>query len=113
MDTLLIVDGNNLLFQTFYGLPTSIRSKSGKPINGVIGFISYLLKMMKMTEATHTLVVFDRDTNALRKEINSQYKANRTIDWASVSEDESPFSQEADILNKDFTQLYTIKTEIK
>ena len=40
MDTLLIVDGNNLLFQTFYGLPTSIRSKSGKPINGVIGFIS-------------------------------------------------------------------------
>lgn len=98
MDTLLIVDGNNLLFQTFYGLPTSIKSKSGKPINGVIGFISYLLKMMKMTDATHALVVFDRDTNALRKEINSHYKANRTIDWASVSEDESPFSQEADIL---------------
>lgn len=98
MDTLLIVDGNNLLFQTFYGLPTSIKSKSGKPINGVIGFISYLLKMIKMTEATHALVVFDRDTNTFRKEINSQYKANRTIDWASVSEDESPFSQEEDIL---------------
>lgn len=32
MDKLLIVDGHNLLFQMFYGMPSRIVNKDGKEI---------------------------------------------------------------------------------
>ena len=40
MEKLLIIDGNNLLFQMFYGLPKVVEKTSGRPIHGTIGFIS-------------------------------------------------------------------------
>ena len=39
MDKLLIIDGSNLLFQMFYGMPSRIVNKDGKAIQGTLGFI--------------------------------------------------------------------------
>lgn len=36
---LLLIDGHNLLFQMFYGMPTRIKGKDGAPIQGVLGFV--------------------------------------------------------------------------
>ena len=47
MDTFLIIDGNNLLFQMFYGMPSKIYNKSGDTIHATIGFISFVLKQIK------------------------------------------------------------------
>ena len=43
MDKLLIVDGSNLLFQMFYGMPARIVNDQGKAIQGTLGFIGALL----------------------------------------------------------------------
>lgn len=44
---LLIVDGSNLLFQMFYGIPARIINKEGKAIQGTLGFVGALLKNYK------------------------------------------------------------------
>lgn len=92
MDKLLLVDGSNLLFQMFFGMPARIISQSGKPIHGVVGFVGALLKIITLTKPTHILVVFDGEKENERKEINSDYKSNR-IDYSNVEDENNPFSQ--------------------
>ena len=45
MKKLLIVDGSNLLFQMFYGMPARILGPAGQPIQGTLGFVGALLIM--------------------------------------------------------------------
>ncbi len=92
MTRILVVDGSNLLFQMFFGMPARITNSKGKAIQGVLGFVGALLKIIKMTAPTHVCVVFDGEHYNGRTEINSEYKANR-VDYSTVPEDESPFSQ--------------------
>ena len=61
MDKFLIVDGSNLLFQMFFGMPTRIVNDEGKAIQGTLGFVGALLKMIRKGEPTHILAVFDEN----------------------------------------------------
>ncbi|MBQ0009630.1 MAG: flap endonuclease [Ruminococcus sp.] len=95
-NTLLLVDGSGLLFQMFYGMPARIVGKNGQPVHAVVGFIGALLKVIRQTEATHVLVLFDGETGNFRSELSAYYKANRP-DYSAVPEEETPFSQLPDI----------------
>ncbi len=96
MDKLLIIDGSNLLFQMFFGMPARIVNSEGKAIQGTFGFVGALLKIIRKVEPTHILVVFDGEHENIRCEIDADYKANRT-DYSMVSEEENPFSQLPDV----------------
>lgn len=95
-DVLLIVDGHNLLFQMFYGMPSRIVNKDGKPIQGIIGFVGALLKIIKQTVPQYIVVLFDGEHENLRTKVLPEYKENR-IDYSLVAEEENPFSQLQDI----------------
>lgn len=92
MDKLLIVDGHNLLFQMFYGMPSRIVNRDGKAIHGVLGFVGALLKIIRIIEPTHAVVLFDSEQKNKRSDLDPRYKANRT-DYSQVSEQDNPFSQ--------------------
>ena len=96
INRLLIVDGSNLLFQMFYGMPARIVNSQGKPIHGTLGFIGALLKIIRRTEPTHLAVLFDGEHENVRAAIQPDYKANRT-DYSKMPEEETPFSQLPDI----------------
>lgn len=96
MDKLLLVDGSNLLFQMFFGMPARIVNKSGKAIQGTMGFVGALFKIIRITNPTHIAVLFDGEHQNERVSLNAEYKANR-IDYGKVAEEENPFSQLADI----------------
>ncbi len=96
MERLLVVDGSNLLFQMFYGMPARIIGRHGRPIHGTVGFIGALLKMIRMVKPSHVLVVFDGECGNPRKDLDEDYKANRP-DYRDMPEDEIPFSQLPDI----------------
>ena len=96
MDKLLIVDGNNLLFQMFFGMPARITNGEGKAIQGTLGFVGALLKIIRKVEPTHILAIFDGEHENSRCEIDADYKANR-MDYSMVSETENPFTQLPDI----------------
>ena len=96
MDKLLLVDGSNLLFQMFFGMPARIVNQRGKAIHGTMGFTGALLKIIRMIKPSHVAVLFDGEHENERALLNSDYKANR-VDYSAVSEEENPFSQLSDI----------------
>ena len=93
---ILIVDGSNLLFQMFFGTPARIIGANGKAIQGTLGFVGALLKIICMIEPTHVAVLFDGESHNPRMELSADYKANRP-DYSQVEDDENPFSQLPDI----------------
>lgn len=116
MNRFLIVDGSNLLFQMFYGMPARIINKQGKAIQGTLGFVGALLKMIRMTEPTHVVVLFDGEHENTRSKLNADYKANR-IDYSQIPKEETPFSQLSDVyaaldyLNIKYAQTNTCETD--
>ena len=96
MNRLLIVDGSNLLFQMFFGMPARIVNEQGKAIQGTLGFVGALLKIIRRTEPTHIAVLFDGEHENSRSQINADYKANR-MDYSQVSVEKNPFSQLPDV----------------
>jgi len=96
MKRILVVDGSNLLFQMFFGMPARIVNEHGKAIQGTLGFVGALLKIIRMTKPTHIAVLFDGEHENVRSAIDSTYKANR-IDYSETPEKENPFSQLLDI----------------
>ena len=96
MNRLLIIDDSNLLFQMFFGMPARIVNEKGKAIQGTLGFVGGLLKIIRKVEPTHIFAVFDGEHKNNRQELNPDYKANR-IDYNMVSEDKNPFSQLEDV----------------
>ena len=93
---LLIVDGSNLLFQMFYGMPARIVNREGKAIQGTLGFVGALLKMIRMVQPDGVAVFFDGEYASERKELDEDYKANRP-DYSQMAEEDTPFSQLPDI----------------
>ena len=89
---LLLVDGMNLWFQMFYGMPSRIINHEGKAVQGIMGFAGAMLRIIRMTEPTHVLVVFDGEHHNPRTDIDPDYKANRP-DLSDVPEEENPFVQ--------------------
>lgn len=96
MDRLMIVDGSNLLFQMFYGMPARIVNADGKAIQGTLGFVGALGKIIRMVRPSHAVVVFDGECANERQELDPDYKANRP-DLSQLPEEDTPFSQLPDI----------------
>ncbi len=96
MDNILIVDGSNLLFQMFYGMPARIVNSQGRPIQGTLGFVGALLKIIRWVKPTHVAVLFDGECANERCQLDEAYKANRE-DLSQLPEEETPFSQLPDI----------------
>ena len=96
MSKLLVVDGMNLLFRMFYGMPARIVNADGKAIQGTLGFVGALLKILRAISPTHVAVIFDGECENERRDIDKDYKANRP-DYSQMPEDELPFSQLPDV----------------
>ena len=93
---ILLVDGSNLLFQMFYGMPARIVGRSGRPIQGTLGFVGALLKIIRKLNPSHVAVLFDGETENPRGALDENYKANRE-DYSAMPEEDTPFSQLPDI----------------
>ena len=89
---ILLVDGSNLLFQMFFGMPARIVNEEGRAIQGVLGFVGALLKILHMVNPTCGAVFFDGETENPRIGLEPDYKANRP-DFSLAPEEENPYSQ--------------------
>lgn len=65
MPMLLIIDGHNLLFQMFFGMPSRIINKNGKAIHETLGFVGSLLKIIRLTEPTHIVALSTASTKTI------------------------------------------------
>lgn len=55
----LLVDGSNLLYQMFFGMPARIINKDGKAIQGTLGFVGALIKINDVI-ASYVLTYVER-----------------------------------------------------
>lgn len=92
MEKIMLVDGHNLLFQMFLGMPSRIIGRDGTSIHGVVGFVGALLKTIRSLEITKVIVIFDGENGSDKGLLDSGYKANRT-DYTDAPDEINPFSQ--------------------
>ncbi|WP_434969182.1 DNA polymerase I [Microbacterium sp. bgisy207] len=76
--TLLVVDGHSLAFRAFFALPVeNFTTKDGQHTNGIYGFLSMFVNLLKAEKPTHVAVAFDTSRQSFRTREYSEYKANR------------------------------------
>lgn len=77
--TLLVVDGHSLAYRAFFALPVdNFSTKDGQHTNGIYGFLSMLVNLIKAEKPTHIAVAFDMARHSFRTEQYPEYKANRS-----------------------------------
>ena len=54
----IIIDGSNLMYAMFHGMPT-MTNKKGRPVNAIVGFASKLIAFEEMYPDIQKIVVFD------------------------------------------------------
>lgn len=93
MEKILLVDGHNLLFKMFFGIPNSIKNSKGKEIRGLVGFLGNLKKVIHQLEPDTVLVLFDSETSKNENvKWDQNYKGNRK-NYDTLEEENNPFYQ--------------------
>lgn len=72
----LLVDGNSLLFRSFFVLPDTMRTASGIPTNGLYGFLRMVLRAQQDWQPEAVIVALDRG-RPFREKLDPTYKATR------------------------------------
>lgn len=75
--TLYLVDGSSYIYRAYYAIRHLSNSK-GEATNAVFGFTKMLQTLIKQEQPDHLAVVFDAKGPTFRKELYSEYKANRS-----------------------------------
>ena len=63
MKKIILVDGNNLLFRSFYATAYQgviMKNSKGFPTNALYGFINMMNKIIKEENPTYIMVAFDK-----------------------------------------------------
>ncbi|MHB8508364.1 MAG: 5'-3' exonuclease [Candidatus Dormibacteria bacterium] len=77
----LLVDGSSLIFRAFFGVPKTVISPSGMPVNGIRGFLDNLARFISEREPARLVVASDEDWRPqYRVDLLPSYKAHRTVE---------------------------------
>ncbi|MEN0060229.1 MAG: 5'-3' exonuclease H3TH domain-containing protein, partial [Bdellovibrio sp.] len=77
MKKLYLIDVSAMFFRAFYAI-RSLTSPSGMPVNAIYGFLSMMIKILKEEKPEYLVFCYDRKEASFRKDLYTEYKANRT-----------------------------------
>lgn len=77
MKKIYLVDVSSMFFRAFYAI-RPLSSTKGVPVNAVYGFISMIVKLLKEKNPEYIVFCYDRKEPSFRKDLDANYKANRT-----------------------------------
>ena len=80
MKKIILVDGNNLVFRSYYATAYSgviMRNSKGFPTNALYGFINMMNKIIREDKPHYILVAFDKG-KTFRHDKYADYKAGRS-----------------------------------
>ena len=80
MKKIILVDGNNLLFRSFYATAYQgviMKNSKGFPTNALYGFINMMNKIIKEENPSYIMVAFDKG-KTFRHDKYEEYKAGRS-----------------------------------
>lgn len=79
MEKIVLIDGNNLMYRTYYATMysnVSMKSNDNIPTNAVLAFINMLNKIIKEEKTNYLMIAFDKG-KTIRHEKYPDYKAGR------------------------------------
>jgi 5'-3' exonuclease len=77
-EKLMLLDSASLYFRAFYGVPDSVKSPDGMPVNAVRGFLDIIAKLVTTYRPTDLVACWDDDWRpAWRVDLIPTYKAHR------------------------------------
>ncbi len=76
MKNTLLIDGNSVMFSSYYGMPP-LMTTGGINLNAVVGTLNILIKYLKALEPDHCAVAFDPHGRTFRHREYKEYKAGR------------------------------------
>lgn len=79
MEKIILVDGNNLLFRSYFATAYNgnlMRNSKGFPTNAIYGFVNMIQKIVTEEEPTYMIVAFDKG-KTFRHEQYKDYKSGR------------------------------------
>lgn len=77
MKKLIVVDISNFIFRAFFAI-RPLHAPDGTPVNAVYGVLSMLHNMIVRYQPTHLLIARDTKEGSFRKDLYTEYKANRS-----------------------------------
>ncbi|MBA3338743.1 MAG: 5'-3' exonuclease [Geodermatophilaceae bacterium] len=77
----MLLDSASLYFRTFYGVPDTVVSPDGIPVNAVRGFLDAIAALVRARRPTELVACWDDDWRpAFRVEAIATYKTHRVVD---------------------------------
>jgi len=79
MEKILLIDGNNLIFRSYYATAYTgnvMKNSKGFPTNALFGFVNMLNKIIEEEKPTYMMVAFDKG-KTFRHEKYADYKGGR------------------------------------
>ena len=74
---IVLVDGNSVLYRSFYAIKTPLTNDEGIPTNAIYGFTRLLRKILADENPDLAAVMFDAGGETFRHKMYTEYKANR------------------------------------
>jgi DNA polymerase-1 len=97
---LLLIDGHSIAYRAFFALPVeNFSTSTGQHTNGVYGFTSMLINVLRDEAPTHLAVAFDVSRQTFRMELYAQYKGNRSASPPEFSGQVALVKEVLDALN--------------
>jgi 5'-3' exonuclease len=79
-ERLMLLDTASLYFRAFFGVPDSVTSPDGRPVNAVRGLLDFISRLVGEYRPTHLACCWDNDWRpAWRVDLLPSYKAHRVV----------------------------------
>jgi 5'-3' exonuclease len=102
--TLLLIDSASLWYRAYYGMPDTLVSPTGEPVNAIRGFLDMTAKLITQYQPTRIVACLEGDWRpSWRTDLFPDYKANRV--------DESGEEEEPDTLGPQIPVLLDLLDE--
>lgn len=86
--TLLLIDSASLWYRAYYGMPDTLVSPTGQPVNAIRGFLDMTARLINLYNPNRIALCLDGDWRpSWRVELFPEYKSNRLVDG---DEEEEP-----------------------
>ncbi|KQY98858.1 5'-3' exonuclease [Microbacterium sp. Root53] len=84
----MLLDTASLYFRAFYGVPDTVRSPDGTPVNAVRGLLDMIAKLVTTYRPTHLVACWDDDWRPQwRVDLIPSYKAHRVVEVVASGPD--------------------------
>jgi 5'-3' exonuclease len=104
--TLMLIDSASLWYRAYYGMPDTLVSPSGQPVNAIRGFIDMTARLINVYKPDRLALCLDGDWRpSWRVDLFPEYKANRLDEDGEEEEEPDLLTPQVPIILDLFEEL--------